>query len=59
MVQYSHEQIDDIVSTIIDLKENINNLQRLSENTNAIKYKFSREKIAEDFVKILEQILKL
>ena len=57
--QYSHEQIDDILSTIIDLKENINNLQRLSENTHAIKYKFSREKIAEDFVKILEQILKL
>ena len=57
--QYSHEQIDDIVSTIIDLKENINNLQRLSENTHAIKYKFSREKIAEDFVKILEQRLKL
>ncbi|SVA47355.1 uncharacterized protein METZ01_LOCUS100209, partial [marine metagenome] len=57
--QYSHEQIDDILSTIIDLKENINNLQRLSENTHAIKYKFSREKIAEDFVKILEQRLKL
>ena len=57
--QYSPNQIDDIFSTIIDLKENINNLQRLSENTRAIKYKLSREEIAENFVEILEQRLKL
>ena len=53
--QYRPNQENDIYLKIIELRKNIITLKRLSENTRALKDKFSREKIAADFVKILEE----
>ena len=53
--QYRPDQENDIYSKIIELRKNISTLKRLSENTHALKDKFSREKISADFVEILEE----
>ena len=55
--QFNPFQVDEIHSEIVNLKKNVNLLQKLSENTNTLKDQFSRKKSATNFVKELEEAL--